>query len=202
MTVITFILCLILGYLYYSTSGVFIAGGITIYTASYLATTASAAIFCMISKDRSINRAGLCIIGYAFVAPFVYKSPNALAWCAAIDLCMATYFIGFGAKRWEIYAGFFFAFSVIATLFSVGPFGFIPDHTERARMFIAFSQPDITAILGHAANIVIGFGAGDFGSKVRSYLTADLMASDIANGLSSVLHRDNQAASDAQKGGK
>lgn len=192
MTAAVLIISGFAGWIWFNNYGPMLIGGVTIYTATYVATTFTAAIFAVKSKDRSIIAAGCCIVGYTFVAPFVYSSPNALLWCAGLDLLMACYFIGLGAKRFEIYAGLFFLLAVATTAMSFGPMAWIPSHIDRPYMFIAFSQPDITAICGHAANIIIGFSAGDGGRRIRDYLSSRLYVGDFGRGLGFVLFSNVQ----------
>ena len=58
-------------------------------------------------------------------------------------------------------------------------FGYIPTAAERAPVFIAWSHPDIMAVLGHGCSIVLGIGAGDSGGGLRDHLVSPSMAAHI-----------------------
>ena len=181
MTALVFVICLISGAVHFYSIGPFLYDGITIYTATYFSTTGTAALYCALTKKRSNIAAGCCIIAYSICAPQVYMLEYAIIWSALLDIFMAAYFILLGQRRWEIYAGLCFLFAVAISVLTAA--GLVPSHLDRPYEFIAFSQPDITALAGHAANIIIGLGAADGGRKVRDYLATRRVVGDFGYGF-------------------
>jgi hypothetical protein len=59
--------------------------------------------------------------------------------------------------------GFSFIFSLSSFVGFLVYNGLVCSSQERDLIFIAFSYPDILAILGHSASIFLGYKSGDFG---------------------------------------
>jgi hypothetical protein len=187
MTAVIFCIFLVVGYAHFVTLGPILYGERTIYTVAYWATTLSAVFFALKTKERSNIRAACCIFAYAWFAPLVYKSDytivreHAILWAAVLDVAMAYYFIFHGGKRWEITVGLCFLVAVAVSMFTAG--GLIPDHMNRPYMFIAFAQPDLTALCGHAANVVVGFGSADTGRRIYNHMAVRRVAGDFSRGV-------------------
>lgn len=187
MTLAIFLVGLLVLGVYFAEYGPILIGELTVWRAGFFLTTASAAIFCYFRGGRPFYGAALAIIAYAMVATSVYAIQNeqhALLWSAALDLTMAAYFILTGRQRWELYAGLMFLAAVSVSVLSAG--GLVPSHVDRfptlPYVFIAFTQPDLTAILGHMANIVIGTGAGDGSGKLALWFRQRFVAADYVSG--------------------
>ncbi len=169
--VVTFVLFFLM-IAHYLTLGPFVAEGWTIYMAAFKVATLSAATFCFLrfirKQDWCTFRAGCAIIAYAILAPKVYNYEQAILLSALLDLSMACYFALFGRKRWELLTGAVFIMMVAVSTMTY--LGLIPSHLDRPwPQFLAFSQGDITAILGYCFLIIIGFGAGDGGARIRDW---------------------------------
>lgn len=183
MTAIITFLSFFLMLAHFHTLGHILVDDVTIWRAGFLAVTASSAIALAVSGGRS-NFAYACCIGlYCIFAPYAYNLQYPLLSSAMIDLAMAGAF-ALGARKWHIYAaGFYlaaFAVSVLSFL------GVVPSHLERPYTFVAFSQPDLTAILGYCAMIACGLSAGDGGVRIRDWFGRPSVA---AGHLHSVVYR-------------
>lgn len=170
--VVTFVFFFLIA-AHYATIGPFLAEGWTIYETAFKIVTSVAATFCILSGLKNVDwrkiAAGCCIILYAILAPKVYNYEQAIILSMLLDLLVASYFIVLGRRRWELAAGLVFTVAVGVSAFTA--IGWIPSHLDRPwPQFLAWSQGDITAILGYCAMIIIGLGAGDGGMRIYHWL--------------------------------
>ncbi len=171
MTAVVFVVALILAYLHWKLApvGWLITGHLTIYVAAFAATLSSACVAAILSRDdRCVIVAGMLVANF-IVSHYAWTTGDPILVDGANNLVFAVWFVLFGVRRWEfIIGGLLLAASFTAGLAGIG---LIPDHLTRDNSyFIAFSYPDIVALLGHAANITLGLGAGDGGRLVRTPL--------------------------------
>ena len=169
MTAVVFVLALTLAYLHWNLAevGWLIAGtNITIYVAAFVATLAAAVTAALVSRyPRCLMAAAVLVLNFAG-SHFAWQTDNPLIWGGVNDLVSAAWFVLAGDSRWEFGIGGLLLLSVLASVLAT--VGLIPDHLTRDNSwFIAWSYPDIVALLGHGANILLGLGAGDGGRMVR-----------------------------------
>lgn len=183
MTLVVFIVALILAGLhwYSSPDGWLLFGNVTIYVAAFVATLAAASAAAMRSKDRRCIAAAVVLIINFVGSHFAWTTSDPVLFGALNDLVTAAYFMLIGQTRWELAIGALSIACVAAGGLTV--LGIIPGPAQRADAFIAFSYPDVVALLGHAANIVLGLGAGDAGLLARNRLRVRPMALDYRRGL-------------------
>jgi hypothetical protein len=140
--------------------------GITFYVAVFVAGLFAASIFAARSRDRRCIL-GVIVLWLNFIGSHVAWSvgdPNLYA-AGVLDVLTAAYFVLYGQTRWEWTIGGLYLVSVVLGFLSF--VGVVPGADERvAAGFIAFSYPDIAAILGEIAVAVLGLGAG--GQRVKA----------------------------------
>ena len=170
MTALVFLAALIAAYLHWSLAevGWLLWGDVTIYVAAFTATLAAACVAAVVSGDRRCLVGALVLIVNYVGSHYAWTTSDPILAGACNDLVTAGVFILLGVSRWELVAGGIFLTSVAAA--GLTALGWVPSHLERDPVFIAWSYPDIVALLGHGANIVLGLGAGDAGRRIASAL--------------------------------
>ncbi len=185
MTAIVFVIALVAAFAHWRLAeiGWLIDGtNLTIYVAAFIATLAAASTAAVVSRQqRAIVGAVVLVINFAG-SHFAWQTDNPLLWSACNDLVTAAVFILYGDTRWELTIGGLCLVSVLAAVMAT--FGVIPDHLTRDNSwFIAWSYPDIEALLGHACNIALGIGAGDMGRRIRVTAALRPVVLDYRGGL-------------------
>lgn len=180
MTLAVFLIGLVLAWIYWTLWGYFVFDGVTIYVCLFVATLATAATHGLTSFNwRLMIAAGLLVADFAG-SHFSWMVASPLA-SASFDLAIAAWFVLAGTSRWEFFIGLAFLFSglsgVFAPLFPPRPQG----------VFLAWSYPDFTSLCGHAANIILGLGAGDGGRLLRTFTNRPVLA--VTSARRSVLSR-------------
>lgn len=141
--------------------------GISFYVLVFLAGLLSASAFAILSKDRRCISA-MAVLWLNFIGSHIawaVGDPN-LYIAGTIDVLTAAYFVLVGITRWEWVIGGLYLASVLTGFLSF--IGVIPGAEEREAVgFIAFSFPDIAAILGEIALAVLGVATGDSGKRIR-----------------------------------
>lgn len=151
------------GYLFQSLFG----DWLTVYVAAFLVGLIAASFFALRSRDRRcIAAAGVLWLNFIGSHLAWAMGDPELYIAGFLDVLTAAYFVLWGQSRWEWVIGGLFLLSVAASFLAF--VGVVPGPEERAGGFIAFSMPDIAAILGHLANAVLGLGSGDAGRRVRA----------------------------------
>lgn len=149
-------------------NGFYQMGPLTVYQWAFLATTLSASVWAAYSRDRmAILSAGI-LLGATVLSWRSWHTYDPELSTALLDLGIAAWFILLGRRPWEYICGTFFLLSVFTGVLTET--GFITAGSHRPPMVIAWSHPDITAILGHLSAITLGAASGDSGKRVRSYL--------------------------------
>lgn len=167
MTAAAILLSVIASAIYASKTGTTYLGfGMTVYVACFIAGLATASIFAVISGNRRSILGAIVLVANFGLSHYAWTTGDPVIVGAVIDLATACWFILAGQSRWELTIGAMLLLSVIVGALTA--LGMIPDSEQRGSDFIALAHPDLTSILGHAANIVLGFGAGDAGSRVRT----------------------------------
>ena len=142
----------------------------TIYVAAFMATLSTAVVFA-IRSGRWRNRAAAAVAVVSFATGhFVWGMADPVGGRVFHALFTAGWFILAGKHRWELVCGGLYLTVCLAAIGTL--FGLVPSHLQRAPVFLAFSLPDIVALAGHGANIAIGAGSGDGGSRILSFLTS------------------------------
>lgn len=185
MTALTFLIVLIAAGVHWYTRGYFVLDGITIYVAAFVATLSTASMFALISRDRHCVLGALVLVANFAGSHWAWHTDNVLVNCALLDLATAAWFAIYGVSRWEFTAASIFLVSVATS--GLTQLGVIPDSTMRPDVYIAWSHPDITAILGHMASITLGLGAGDAGYRIGLALRRRSVAADYRFGFVSRL---------------
>lgn len=167
MTALVFLIALALAWLHwtYADVGWLLWGDVTIYVAASTATLAAACVAAIISQNTRCIYGALVLVVNFTLSHYAWQTADPVLIGAANDLLAAAWFIVFGATRWELTVGGMFLLSVAAGVLT--HLGLIPSPEDRAPLFIAWSYPDIVALLAHAANVTLGLGAGDAGRLVR-----------------------------------
>jgi hypothetical protein len=142
--------------------------GITFYVAVFFLGLASATIFAALSRDRRCILAAV-VLWLNFIGSHIawaIGDPNLYA-MGVMDVLTLAYFAWFGRERWELVIGFLYFASLSLGFLSF--IGVIPGAEDRiASGFIVFSYPDLSSLLGHVANAVLGLAAGDWGLRIRT----------------------------------
>lgn len=165
MTALVFVVVLIAGWLWFVTNGPFLFDGVTIYVAGFIATLASATVAAVVSHNRRNILAALVLIANFAGSHFAWQAADPILIGAILDLITAAWFILVALTRWEIAVGSLFLIS--AATAGATAFGLLPSHLNRPYEYIAWSYPDIAAIIGHVANCTLGAASGDAGKLVR-----------------------------------
>ena len=168
MTAIVFLLGVVAVYAT-MLNGVYMVGPLSVYQWSFYATTVSALGWAIHSRTVENWTTGIVLFAAAVVSKFQWVTADPEYAAAMIDIGLASWFILFGKRPWEYACGGIFLLSVMTS--TATEFGFITDVSRRPAMIIAWSHPDITAILGHCAAIVLGMASGDSGKRIRLALT-------------------------------
>lgn len=168
MTALVIFISIIVAIVYSTISGTTWVGPgtLTVYVWAFIAGLATAVIFALISRNRRSIIGALILVANFTGSHIAWGTSDPTTISAVLDLATAGYFVLLGQTRWELVVGFLFLGSV--GLAALTFLDVLPDHTERASGFIALSYPDLTAIVGHIANAILGFGAGDSGFRIRS----------------------------------
>lgn len=168
MTALVIFVSIVIAIVYSTISGTTWVGPgtLTVYIWAFIVGLGTATIFAVISKNRRSIIGALILVANFTGSHVAWGTSDPTTVSAVLDVATASYFILGGQTRWELIVGFLFLGSVgLATLTFLD---ILPDDTERASGFIALSFPDLTALLGHIANAILGFGAGDSGYRLRS----------------------------------
>jgi hypothetical protein len=139
----------------------------TIYQLAFLGTLTVAIVAALRAEEgRAILVATVMLIGWALHQTVHSAGTHPLSLHGAINLGMAVAVTAMARERWEGIVALLLL-SIVA-LGALTHFGAVPGIAERTRgAFIAWSYPDIAAVLGHIANLVTG-AAADGGRRVRS----------------------------------
>lgn len=149
-----------------------VSGELTVYVLAFVAGLAMASMAALVAWTRPLIIAAVVLIAHFAAAHYAWQAPDPkgngavqFILIAAIDLVAAAYFILAGRERWEWAIGAVFLCGVgIAALTALGA---IPSHLERPPVFLAFSFPDLSSLVGHVASILLGAGSGDWGKLLR-----------------------------------
>lgn len=163
MTFAIFVSGLLLAWAYWAAIGFFVFDGVTIYVCLFIATLTAASAEALLTREwRLMVAAGLLIVNFAW-SHYAWSAASPFA-SASFDVLTAAWFVLFGIARWEFGIGAMFLVSALSGVLQ--GLGLLP--ARPAGAFLAFSYPDITSLCGHAANIILGAGAGDAGRRVKS----------------------------------
>lgn len=166
MTALVFVAAFALAYLNFATRGWYVWDGVTIYVAAFVATLATASLWALLSRSgRCIAATAVLVLNFG-ITHWGWVQGDPVIIQAASDLATAAYFIIAGSTRWEWAIGGVMLLSVGSA--ALTQLGVIPGPGERPPIFLAWSYADITSIAGHAASIILGIGAGDWGRRVRT----------------------------------
>ena len=151
----------------------------TVYQYAYFATTLSACGWAVYSRDRMAIASALILLGYAILANASWHSYDPELSLALLNLGIAAWFVFLGRRPWEYVCGAIFLVSVFVGIST--EYEFITDASRRPALIIAWSHPDITAILGHLAAVTLGAASGDSGKRIRSALAGRPVADSLAS---------------------
>ena len=169
MTLIIFIIAVVSVYLARWNGIYLVIGDLTVYQIAFYSTLLCATIFAINTHQRRffISAMVLCLSGV--LSQRLWFTDDPILDTAIMDLMCAAWFFLYGKTRYEFQISVIFSASVLVGYFTYS--GFIPDQFARnSSTVIAWSHPDLTAILGHFASITLGAGAGDGGKSIQSYL--------------------------------
>lgn len=180
MTAIIFIGAIGLAWIHwtYAEVGWLAFGNVTIYVAAFVATLASASLAALLSRDSRCILAALVLILNFTASHYAWQTENPILFDSLNNLAAAAWFVLTGKQRWEFLIGGALLLAVVSGILSAA--GIIPNHLHRDNArFIAWSYPDIVALLGHAANVTLGWGSGDAGKLVRIPLQVRVLGSSL-----------------------
>lgn len=167
MTAVVFIVLLVAGAFLFD-AGIYAIGGTSIYVIFYALTLTTACSGAVLSgKWRQIAAAVVLILNWT-ASHHSWTTADPVVATVILDLITATYFVFVGARRFELILGILYLLSVVAGVATF--FGMIPGSVDRPFLYIAWSHPDILAIIGHGANVILGMGSGDLGAGRRRYM--------------------------------
>ncbi len=155
MTAVIFIFALLAARFHLLLLGWYVWPGYTIYVVAFAVVLAFAATMALASRQpRSIVAAVVLILNLA-----------ATHWGWAGDDILVNQAIIDGGTRWEFAIAAIYGVSALAA--GAASIDVIPGLGERPPIFLAWNYADITSLCGHAAAIVLGLGAGDWGKRIR-----------------------------------
>lgn len=157
------------GTIWFFTMGplVWAAPRFTVYQAAFAGTLTVALVAAVKARDPAHIRVAL-ILAVAWVKhQFVHSGQTyPLALHGAINVAVATAVVMVARERWEAIVAL--SYLAIVAFGAMTHFGYVPGIAARPRgAFIAWSYPDIAAVLGHFANIVVGVST-DAGHKRKA----------------------------------
>lgn len=141
-------------------------GNVSLFVAIFIAGLSTASIAAVSTRSRAPIIAAVVLIANFAGAHWAWTKGDPVITGAILDLLTASCFVLLGRARWEFLIGALYLLSVLAAALT-GWLDVIPDHTERAGGLIAWSYPDIAAILGLACSVLVGAGNGDWGKLLR-----------------------------------
>lgn len=173
MTIAVFVIAGALAWWHYVTAGrvvyTFPGFTLTVWIAWMGATMLAAGFASAIGRDRLAIKAW-GVLALVFVG-------NHLAWTmtvapvhaiGALHLFAAIWFASVARERFEIIIACIYAASVFVAILTI--LGAIQMPSARPKIFLAFSHPDLVAIAGHCAHMVLG-GVNDGGKTMAGHLS-------------------------------
>ena len=173
MTALVFVAVLIATWFSFS-AGNYAYAGYSIYVLAFFATLSVACALAISTRDRRLIGAAIVLAGNFFLSHYSWGTEDPILSAIYLDLATAAYFILLGTRRFELTIGAVMLLSVAAGVATY--LGYIPPASERAPQFIAWSHPDILAVLGHGCSILLGISAGDSGGGLRDHMVSPSMA--------------------------
>jgi hypothetical protein len=172
MTGLAFIAVLILAWLHWATLGYFVTDGLTIYVAAFITTLAFAVLAAFRSGASAHIWAAVFLVASFAGNHYAWLTSDPTLVSGLVDLATAAVFILCFTDRGLMAIGGVFLISFTVSLLTA--LGVVPDFTQRADVYIDWSQPDLTSICGHIANVILGASAGDGGKRIRDTLAVHL----------------------------
>lgn len=187
MTLLAASLSFLFGWVWFSVLGRIMVGPVTVYVAMFVATLATATLFALKSREREPILAALVLVANFAASHWAWSTDNPVLWQGVFDLGTAAYFILTGTSIWQLGIGLAYLLSVAV---GCGTWlGIVPDSSQRPMTYLALSHPDLLSLLGHAANIMLGMGAGDAGVAVKNWGRRPVVAGSAGHRLVSGLVR-------------
>lgn len=132
---------------------------VTIYQAAFFGTLGVAVVAALRSRDPAAMRGAAILTVAAVLHTMVHSAAtHPLSVHGAINIAVASLFVLTAQERWEALVGL--CFVAIVGFGAAAHWDLVPGIAERPRgAFVAWSYPDIAAVLGHAANMLTGSAA-------------------------------------------
>ena len=129
---------------------------VTIYQAAFFGTLAVALVTSIRSRNQTAITAALVLLASAVAHTMVHAGQtHPLSLHATINVAVATFFAMTARERWQAIVAL--SYLSIFAFGALSHFGYVPGIAARPRgAFIAWAYPDIAAVIGHFANIVVG----------------------------------------------
>jgi len=167
MTGAVFLFFLVVGFFLFSAE-TYAIGGFSIYVILFASTLTTACCCAFLSRQkRQIGAACVLLLNW-YLSHYAWTTLDPVITAIILDLITAFYFIIIGKKRFELIIGALFLISVVVGAATF--FGLVPNSGDRPFIYIAWSHPDILAIIGHTSNVVLGIASGDSGGGIRKRL--------------------------------
>jgi hypothetical protein len=128
----------------------------TVYQAAFAGTLTVALVAAVKARDPAHIRVALILVAGWIAHQFVHAGQTyPLALHGAINVAVATAIVMPARERWEALVAL--SYLAIVAFGAMTHFGYVPGIAARPRgAFIAWSYPDIAAVIGHFANMVVG----------------------------------------------
>lgn len=131
-----------------------IGSWLSVYVAAYVIVFVTAAVLALRSKRAGPIGAAVALAGYFLLGHVLWVKGWGLEERAVVHLGFAALFVVAFRSRAAGLIGLLFTAMVAADAATL--LGWLSSAAQRPRVFLAWSHPDVLALLGHAASIVLG----------------------------------------------
>lgn len=131
-----------------------VPGLLSVYVAAYLATLVTAIVMALRSGGRGQIVMAMVLAGYFLAGHILWGWAASLEARAVMHLALGGLCGALFRARAAMVIGAIFLLMFATDLCTFA--GIVPSAAQRMRGFIVFSHPDVLAILGHVANVVLG----------------------------------------------
>lgn len=135
-----------------------IAPWLSVYVAAFLAVLVTAAVVAIRSKRAGPIGAAVVLAGHFLAGHVLWTKGMGMEARALMHLGFAAVFLVVFRARAAGLIALAFVGMVAADVSAV--MGWLTPPAARPRVFLSFSHPDVQALLGHGASIILGFWSG------------------------------------------
>lgn len=165
ITVLVFVGAVLAAWLHYHLIGwAVIPGLISVYVAAYTVVFVTAAGVALRSKRSAPMWAAIWLAAYFAAGHFLWRHGATLEARAIEHIGFAAIFVlAFRSRAAMLIAGLFLAMFAADM---AAAYGMLATAADRPRVFLAWSHPDVLALLGHGASIVLGIWSDTGASSI------------------------------------